>query len=54
MDLPRPTTSMGTRTNYSVRPWDYSAWAEQHLLAWTTRISVEKYSNRKLCKSYTM
>jgi hypothetical protein len=22
MDLPRPTTSVGTRTDYSVGPWD--------------------------------
>jgi hypothetical protein len=25
MDLPGPTTSVGTRTNYSVGPWDYPA-----------------------------
>jgi hypothetical protein len=25
MDLPGPTTSVGTRTDYSVGPWDYSA-----------------------------
>jgi hypothetical protein len=23
MDLPGPTTSVGTRTDYSVGPWDY-------------------------------
>jgi hypothetical protein len=27
MDLPGPTTSMGTRTDYSVGAWDYSTWA---------------------------
>jgi hypothetical protein len=32
MDLPGPTTSVGTRTDYSVGPWDYSSWAAQHLL----------------------
>jgi hypothetical protein len=25
MDLPGPTTSVGTRTDYSVGPWDYTA-----------------------------
>jgi hypothetical protein len=25
MDLPGPTTSVGTRTDYSVGPWDYPA-----------------------------
>jgi hypothetical protein len=25
MDLPGPTSSVGTRTDYSVGPWDYSA-----------------------------
>jgi hypothetical protein len=54
MDIPGPTTSVGTRTDYSVGPWDYPAWAAQHLLAWSTRISVEKYSDRKLCMSCTM
>jgi hypothetical protein len=48
MDLPGPTTSVGTRTDYSVGPWDNSAWAEQHLLAWSTRISVKDYSDRIL------
>jgi hypothetical protein len=33
MDLPRPTTSVGTRTDYSVGPWDYSACATRHLMA---------------------
>jgi hypothetical protein len=48
MDLPRPTTLVGTRTDYSVGPWDYSTWATRHLLAWSTRTSMEKYSDRKL------
>jgi hypothetical protein len=54
MDLPGPTTSVGTRTDYSVGPWDYSTWAARHLMAWSARISVEKYSDRKLCMSCTM
>jgi hypothetical protein len=33
MDLPRPTTSVGTRTDYSVGPWDYSTCAARYLLA---------------------
>jgi hypothetical protein len=33
MDLPGPTTSVGTRTNYSVGPWDYSTCAARHLMA---------------------
>jgi hypothetical protein len=33
MDLPGPTTSVGTRTDYSVGPWDYSTCAVRHLLA---------------------
>jgi hypothetical protein len=33
MDLPGPTTSVGTRTNYSVGPWDYLACAARHLMA---------------------
>jgi hypothetical protein len=32
MDLPGPTTSVGTRTDYSVGPWDYLACAARHLL----------------------
>jgi tRNA(Ile2) C34 agmatinyltransferase TiaS len=31
MDLPGPTTSVGTRTDYSVGPWDYPACATRHL-----------------------
>jgi hypothetical protein len=30
MDLPGPTTSVGTRADYSVGPWDYSACAARH------------------------
>jgi hypothetical protein len=33
MDLPRPTTSVGTWTDYSVGPWDYPACATRHLMA---------------------
>jgi hypothetical protein len=33
MDLPGPTTSVGTRTDYSVGPWDYSTCTARHLLA---------------------
>jgi hypothetical protein len=43
MDLPRPTTSMGTRTDYSVGPWDYPTCAARHLMAWSTRTAEEKY-----------
>jgi hypothetical protein len=45
---------MGTRTYYSVGPWDYSAWATWHLMAWGARTMVEEYSDRKLCMSCTM
>jgi hypothetical protein len=48
MDLPGPTTSVGTRTDYSVGPWDYTACATRHLMAWSTRTTKEKYSVRKL------
>jgi uncharacterized damage-inducible protein DinB len=54
MDLPGPTTSASTRIDYLVGPWDYSAWAAQHLLAWSARISVEEYSDRKPCMSCTV
>jgi hypothetical protein len=54
MDLPGPIASVGTRTDYSVGPWDYSACATQHLMAWGARTTVEKYSNRKLYMSCTM
>jgi hypothetical protein len=33
MDLPGPTTSVGTRTDYSVGPWDYPTCAARYLLA---------------------
>jgi hypothetical protein len=33
MDLPGPTTSVGTRTDYSVGPWDYSTCAARNLMA---------------------
>jgi hypothetical protein len=41
MDLPGPITSVGTRTDYSMGPWDYPACA-------MARTTVEKYSDRKL------
>jgi hypothetical protein len=41
MDLPGPTTSVGTRTDYSVGPWDYPACATRHLKAWSTRTAQE-------------
>jgi hypothetical protein len=40
-DLPGPTTSVGTRTDYSVGPWDYPACATRHLKAWSTRTAQE-------------
>jgi hypothetical protein len=54
MGLPGPTTSVGTRTDYSVGPWEYSACATQHLMAWGARTTVEEYSNRKLYMSCTV
>jgi hypothetical protein len=54
MDLPGPTTSVGTRTDYSVDPWDYPAFATRHLMAWSTRTTEEKYSVRKLYMSRTV
>jgi transposase InsO family protein len=54
MDLPGPTASVGTRTDYSVGPWDYSACATRHLMAWGARTTVEKYSDRNLYMSCTM
>jgi hypothetical protein len=33
MDLPGPTTSVGTWADYSVGPWDYPACATWHLMA---------------------
>jgi hypothetical protein len=41
MDLPGPTTSVGSRTDYSVGPWDYPACATRHLKAWSTRTTQE-------------
>jgi hypothetical protein len=41
MDLPGPTISVGTRTDYSVGPWDYPACAARHLKAWSTRTAQE-------------
>jgi hypothetical protein len=54
MDLPGPTASVGTRTDYSVGTWDYPTWAARYLLAWSTRISVEEYSDRRLYKTGSM
>jgi hypothetical protein len=54
MDLPGPTASVGTRTDYSVDPWDYSACATRHLMVWDARTTVEKYLDRKLYMSCTM
>jgi hypothetical protein len=54
MDLPGPTTSVGTRTDYSVGLWDYPACATWHLMAWSTRTTEEKYSVRKLYMSCTV
>jgi hypothetical protein len=33
MDLPGPTTSVGTKTDYSVGPWDFPTCAARHLMA---------------------
>jgi hypothetical protein len=54
MDLPGPTTSVGTRTDYSVGPWDYPTCAARYLMAWSTRATDEKYSVRKLYMSCTV
>jgi hypothetical protein len=54
MDLPGPTASVGTRTDYSVGPWDYSACSTRHPMAWGARTMAEKYSDRKLYMSCTM
>jgi hypothetical protein len=54
MDLAGPTTSVGTRTDYSVGSWDYSACATRHLMVWGARTTVEKFSDRKLYLSCTM
>jgi hypothetical protein len=54
MDLPGPTTSVGTSTDYSVGPWDYPACATRYLMAWSTGTTEEKYSVRKLYMSRTV
>jgi hypothetical protein len=54
MDIPEPTTPVGTGTDYSVGPWDYPTCATRHLMAWSTRITVEEYSDRKLCITRSM
>jgi hypothetical protein len=54
MGLPGPTVSVGTRTDYSVGPWDYLTWVTWHLMAWGARTMMEEYSDRKLCMSCTM
>jgi hypothetical protein len=54
MDLLGPTTSVGTRTDYSVGPWDYLACAARQSMAWSTRTTEEKYSVRKLYMSRTV
>jgi hypothetical protein len=54
MDLPGPTTSVGTRTDYLVGLWDYSACATRHLMAWGATTTVEEYSDRKLYMSCTI
>jgi hypothetical protein len=33
MDLPGPTTSVGTWTDYLVGPWDYLTCAPRYLMA---------------------
>jgi hypothetical protein len=40
MDIPDPTTSVGTKTDYSVGPWDYSTCATRHLMAWGARTKL--------------
>jgi hypothetical protein len=54
MDIPGPTTPVGTKTDYSVGPWDYSTCATQHMMVWSARTMVEEYSNRKLRMSGSM
>jgi hypothetical protein len=39
IDIPGPTTQVGSRTDYSVGPSDYSTCATRHLLAWSVRIT---------------
>jgi hypothetical protein len=45
---------VGTRTDYSVGPYDYPTCAARHLLARSTRSTKEKYSVRKLYMSRTI
>jgi hypothetical protein len=33
MDLPGPTTSVGTRTDYLLGPWDYLTCVARYLMA---------------------
>jgi hypothetical protein len=54
MDIPGPTTPVGTRTNYLVGPWEYSTCATRYLMAWSARTAVEEYSDRKLRMSGSM
>jgi hypothetical protein len=54
MDIPGPTTLVGTRTDYSVGPWDYSTCATRDLMVWGARTTVDEYSDRKLCMSRSM
>jgi hypothetical protein len=54
MDIPRPTTPVGTRTDYSVGPWDYLTCATRHLMAWSARTTVEEYSDKKLYMTRSM
>jgi hypothetical protein len=54
MDIPGPTTLVGTKTDYSVAPWDYSTCATWYLMVWSARTTVEEYSDRKLCMFRSM
>jgi hypothetical protein len=54
MDLLGPTTSMGTRIDYSVGLWDYTTWVTWHLMTWGASTIEEEYSNRKLYMSCTV
>jgi hypothetical protein len=54
MDIPGPTTPVGTRTDYSVDPRDYSTCATRHLMVWSARTMVKEYSDRKLCMTRSM
>jgi hypothetical protein len=54
MDLPGPSTLVGTGTDYSVGPWDYLTCAARYLMAWSTRTTEEKYLVWKLYMSSTV